>query len=73
MRLKNMKKLKEALEALTEELEEMADDIPWGEKESESWEEKCQQKDEMISAALYITITIEESIEEIKELRLSDF
>ena len=73
MKIKGLAKVKKDIENLIELLEEKVDIIDWGKNDSESWESKCQQRDELLSAGMDEFFSILEIIEGIEKLQESDF
>jgi len=73
MKLKTMKKLEEAIKEVKEELEERINNIDWDKSEGDSWQDKCQQKEEFLDNANDEIFEIEETITRIKESNLIDF
>ncbi len=73
MKLKGLAKAKKDIEHLIERLEGKIDAIDWGKNDSESWEAKCQQKDECFLAGMDEFHNILEILESIEILQESDF
>lgn len=73
MKLNAMKDLKIALQQLEDELQDKTDAIDWDKSDGESWQDKCQQREEYYSYGFDKVFEIKEIIEEMKNTTIDEF